>query len=159
MAGLVVPALEDAAHVWPSLGGQVCDFIESYLTFGPGDLLGEPARIDPEKRGLLYRMYEVYPQGHEFAGRRRFKRVVISLRKGSAKTEFAAWIAACELHPDAPVRCDGFDANGEPVGRGVVDPYIPMVAYTEEQTEDLAYGALRVILQYSQLADDFDIGL
>lgn len=159
MAGLVVPALEDAAHVWPSLGGQVCDFIESYLTFGPGDLLGEPARIDPEKRGLLYRMYEVYPQGHEFAGRRRFKRVVISLRKGSAKTEFAAWIAACELHPDAPVRCDGFDANGEPVGRGVVDPYIPMVAYTEEQTEDLAYGALRVIFQYSQVADDFDIGL
>jgi phage terminase large subunit-like protein len=104
-------------------------------------------------------MYEVYPQGHPQVGRRRFKRVAISLRKGSAKTELLAWIAACELHPDGPVRCDGFDANGEPVGVGVIDPYIPMVAYTEEQSEELAYGALRVILQYSQVADDFDIGI
>jgi phage terminase large subunit-like protein len=50
-------------------------------------------------------MYEIYPQGHTQAGRRRFKRVGLSLAKGLAKTEFAAWIAACELHPDAPVRC------------------------------------------------------
>src|SRR5690606_6463961 len=53
----------------------------------------------------------------------------------------------------------GFDAGGNPVGVGVVDPYIPMVATTEEQSDELAYGALRVILQYSALADDFDIGI
>jgi hypothetical protein len=41
----------------------------------------------------------------------------------------------------------------------VTDPYIPMVAYTEEQSEELAYGALRVILELSSLRDDFDIGL
>lgn len=74
-------------------------------------------------------------------------------------TELAAWIAACELHPDAPVRCDGFDAKGQPVGIGVRDPFVPMVAYTEEQSEELAYGALRIILENSQLASDFDIGL
>jgi hypothetical protein len=84
--------------------------------FGPGDLRGEPAVLDAEKRGLIYRMYEVYPKGHEQAGRRRFKRCAISLRKGTAKTELAAWLAAVELHPDGPVRCDGFDAQGEPVG-------------------------------------------
>ena len=154
---VLVPAIED--EPWPTLGPQVCDFIEDYLAFGPGDLRGEPARLDAEKRALLYRMYEVFPPGHSQAGRRRFTRVAISLRKGSAKTEFAAWIAACELHPAGPVRCDGFDANGQPVGRGVTDPYIPMVAYTEEQSEELAYGALRVILAYSTLADDFDIGI
>jgi phage terminase large subunit-like protein len=33
-----------------------------------------------------------------------------------------------------------------------------MVAYTEEQSEDLAYGALRVILELSTLKDDFVIG-
>ena len=153
----MVPALE--AKPWPTLGRQVCDFIESYLVFGPGDLRGEPARLDAEKRALIHRMYEVFPQGHAQAGRRRFKRVAISVRKGSAKTELLAWIAACELHPDGPVRCDGFDAQGEPVGVGVTDPYIPMCAYTEEQSDELAYGALRVILEHSQLADDFDIGL
>jgi phage terminase large subunit-like protein len=154
---LCVPSLEE--EPWPSLGPQVCEFIESYLVFGPGDLRGEPARLDAEKRALIYRAYEVYPQGHAMAGRRRFKRVAFSLRKGSAKTELAAWIAACELHPDGPVRCDGFDSDGAPVGVGVTDPYIPMVAYTEEQSDELAYAALRVILQYSSLVDDFDIGL
>lgn len=144
---------------WPTLGPQVCDFIEAYLVFGPGDLLGQPARLDDEKRALIYRLYEVYPQGHEQAGRRRFRRAAISLRKGTAKTELAAWLAAVELHPLGPVRCDGWDASGNPVGVGVTDPYIPMVAYTEEQSDELAYGALMKILEYSELANDFDIGL
>jgi phage terminase large subunit-like protein len=155
---LTVPKFE-AESAWPTLGPQVCAFIETYLVFGPGDLRGEPAAIDAEKRALIYRMYEVFPQKHPQAGRRRFKRVAISLRKGTAKTELAAWLAAVELHPDGPVRCDGFDADGEPVGVGVTDPYIPMVAYTQEQSDELAYGALKTILEFSPLADDFDIGL
>ncbi len=158
MSVLTVPAFE-MKTAWPTLGAQVCDFIESYLVFGPGDLRGQPAVLDAEKRGLIYRMYEVYPKGHEQAGRRRFKRCAISLRKGTAKTELAAWLAAVELHPDGPVRCDGWDANGQPVGVGVTDPYIPMVAYTEEQSDELAFGALYTILLYSPLVDDFDIGL
>jgi hypothetical protein len=88
--------------------------------------------------------------------------VGLSKRKGTAKTEKAAIVAACEAHPEAPVRCDGFRRQGSvwvPVGRGVADPYIPMFAYTEEQSEDLAYGVLRAILAESQVADDFDIGL
>ena len=159
MSVLSVPALGVDGDRFPSLGGQVCDFIESFLCHGPGDLRGHPITLDQEKRGLIWRMYEVYPKDHDQAGRRRFKRCAISLRKGSAKTELAALIAAVELHSLGPVRCDGFDANGDPVGVGVNDPYIPLVAYTEEQSDDLAYSALRVILEFSPLADDFDIGL
>ncbi len=158
MSVLTVPSF-DEKRPWPTLGPQVCAFIETYLVFGPGDLRGEPAVLDAEKRGLIYRMYEVYPQGHPQAGRRRFKRCAISLRKGTAKTELAAWLAAVELHPEGPVRCDGWDADGQPVGVGVTDPYIPMVAYTEEQSDELAYGALRWILLYSPLVDDFDVGV
>lgn len=160
MTTLVVPPLE--ARPWLTLGPQVCEFIEDELIFGPGDLRGQPARLDDEKRALIYRMYEVYPREHARAGRRRFKRVALSLRKGTAKTELAAWIAACELHPEAPVRCDGWRRRGrgwEPVGAPVRDPYIPMVAYTEEQTEELAYSALYVILSEGPLAEDFDIGI
>lgn len=158
MTVLTVPAY-DKKQPWPTLGPQVCEFIESYLVFGPGDLRGQPAVLDTEKRALIYRMYEVFPQGHPQAGRRRFKRAGVSLRKGTAKTELAAWLAAAELHPFGPVRCDGFDAKGQPVGVGVSDPYVPLVAYTEEQSDELAYAALRVILEYSPLADDFDIGI
>ena len=170
MTTFVVPGPD--ARPWPTLGPQVVDAIEAGLAFGPGDLRGEPARVDAETRAFIYRAYEVHPypgwprakppKASPRAGRRRFKRVALSLRKGTAKTEKAAWIGAVELHPEGPVRCDGWRKVAgvwEPVGRGVRDPYIPMVAYTEEQTEELAYGALMVVLGEGPWADDFDIGL
>jgi len=144
---------------YPTLGPQVCDFIEQNMVYGPGDLRGQPVRLDDEKVALIYRMYEVYPRGHRFEGRRRFKRVGISLRKGVGKTELAAWVAACELHPDAPVRCTGWSSSGEPIGGPVTDPYIPLVAYNEVQSSELAYGALKTILEEGPLKDEFDIGL
>lgn len=155
MTVLMVPSDKT---IWPTLGPQVCDFIENNLVYGPGDLRGLPAVLDDEKRALVWKIYEVYPKKHSQAGRRRFKRVGISLAKGLAKTEFSAWIAACELHPDAPVRCIGWDGD-EPIGGPVTDPYIPMVAFTEEQSDELAYGALKAILEESLIRDDFDIGL
>lgn len=160
MAVLLVPTdLVETANQWPTLGPQVRAFIESYLVFGPGDLIGQPAVIDAEKAALIDAIYQVFPQDHEAAGRRRFKQEVVELAKGLAKTEFACWLVAAELHPDGPVRCDGFDAHGQPVGRGIIDPYIPMFSTTVDQTEELAYGALLKILERSALADDFDIGL
>jgi hypothetical protein len=149
---------------YPTLGPQVCDWIEANLVFGPGDLRGQPAVIDEETRALIARMYELYQKGHTLEGRRRFKRVGISLAKGLAKTEKAAWIAAAELSDSAPVRCIDWAWNKkrrlwEPIGGPVSDPYIPMVAYTEEQSDELAYAALRVVLDEGPLRDDFDIGL
>lgn len=146
-------------ELYPTLGPQVCAFIEDRLVFGPGDLRGQPAVLDDEKRALVYRMYELYPEGHELAGRRRFKRAGLSLPKGLAKTELAAWIAICELHHEAPVRCIGWTDEGEPIGGPVTDPYIPLVAYTEEQSDELAYGAMRVIIEEGPCAKDFDVGL
>ena len=157
MSILVVPELDEVP--WPTLGPAICDLIEERCVFGPGSLKGLPAKLDDEKRAAIWRMYEVFPQGHPLAGRRRFKRVGVSWRKGTAKTEWAAWIAFCELHPDGPVRFDGWDAYGQPVGRPVRDPYIPMVAYTEEQTEELAYGALYTVCTEGPDADLFDSGL
>lgn len=157
MTILTVPDLDEGER-FPTLGRQVCAFIRENMVHGPGDLRGEPARLDREKEALIHRVYEVYPRGHPNAGRRRFRRVGISLRKGSAKTEFGAWLVACELHPDAPVRCVGWDGD-DPLGGGVTDPYIPLVAYTEEQSEELAYGTLLVVLGEGPLAGDFDLGL
>jgi phage terminase large subunit-like protein len=164
----------DAAP-WPTLGAEVSAFIESYLCHGPGDLLGEPVSLNDEQRGWIYRIYEVHPEKTErrkgrvivrennpLAGTRRFSRCALSLRKGSSKTEFAAWLAAAELHAEGPVRCAGFTTRRgerEPVARAVTDPYIPMIAFTEEQSEELAYGALRRILEKSSIGNDFDIGL
>lgn len=157
MSVLSVPALEETP--WPSLGWLLVPWMEKNLVFGPGDLRGEPLRLDDERKALIYRLYEVYPEGHEKAGRRRFRRGAISVRKGVGKTELLAIIAAAELSPTAPVRCIGLDKLGRPLGGPVKDAYIPLVAYTEEQSEDLAYGALKVILELSPIADQFDIGM
>lgn len=154
MAVLIVPPLDLS---YPTLGPQVCQFIEERMVFGPGSLSGQPARLDDEKRGIIYRLYEIYPQGHRLAGRRRFQRGAIEVRKGLAKTELAAWISGCELHPEAPVRCDGFDASGNPVGRPVESPVIPMMAVTEEQVEELAYGVLKYVLENGPDAELFVI--
>lgn len=147
---------------WPTLGREVCDWIETHLVHGPGDLRGMPARLDEEKRGLIYSMYEVHPElrgkkPNPLAGRRRFKRACISVRKGSAKTELLSWVAIVELL--GPARCVGWK-DGQPIGGPVNDPYIPLLASTEEQSEELAYGAVRVILGESKtLRGLVDIGL
>jgi hypothetical protein len=160
MGALVVPPPDE--EPWPTLGPEVCAFLEANAVHGPGDLKGRPYRLDADKRAFIYRAYEVFPHGHPRAGKRRFKRFGLSLRKGTAKTELAAAIAYAELHPDGPVRCDGWRQDAGmwvPVGRPVVDPYVPMVAYTEEQTEDLAYAALYVMVTEGPDAGLFDAGL
>ncbi len=160
MASLVVPGPD--AEPYPTLGPQVCDFLEDRAVHGPGDLKGQPYRLDDDKRAFIYRAYEVFPHDHPRAGKRRFKRFGLSLRKGTAKTELAAAIAFAELHPEAPVRCHGWSGSGKRrqlVGGPVTDPYVPMVAYTEEQTEDLAYAALYTMCSEGPDAELFDIGL
>lgn len=156
---LIVPALDD--EPWPTLGFQVADFIQDLLVHGPGDLLGEDIELTDEELLFLARAYEVYPRGHRLEGRRRFKRCVLSRRKGVGKTEVAALIAVVEMDPAGPVRFGGWDAAGDPVGRPVRDPYIPMVATTLDQTEDLAFGAVHAILSHERcgLYGDYEVGL
>jgi hypothetical protein len=153
----VVPPLDEAP--WPTLGRGVCDLIEERAVFGPGSLKGQPAKLDAETRALIYKAYELYPRGHALAGRRRFRRVRISARKGTAKTEKLGWVAFAELHPEAEVRFDGWDADGNPAGRPVRDPYIPLLAYTAEQVEELAFNVLYVVCTEGPDADLFDAGL
>lgn len=154
---LVVPGPDE--EPWPTLGPQWCDFIEERAVYGPGSLAGQPYVIDPEFRAFLYRAGEVYPKGHPFAGRRRFKRCGLSVRKGLAKTEKQAVIVYTHLHPEGPGRCDGFDASGNPVGAPVRSPYVPMLAVTKDQVEELAFGALKSIVENGPDADLFDSSL
>lgn len=166
MAVLQVPPLDLS---YPTLGGSICHFIEQRFVFGPGSLSGQQAKLDDEKRALVYRLYELQPQGHHLAGMRRFQRGAVEMRKGVAKTEFAAWICGAELHPEAPVRFDHWAEEGEvspwgyayypgePVGRAVRSPVIPMMAVTEEQVAELAFGVLKYILENCPDSDLFAI--
>lgn len=154
---------------WPTLGPQVCDFIERRFVYGPGTLKGEPYVVRSDFRYLIYRMYEHYPEGYiesygsesrDLSGRRHFNKVIVSLPKGSAKTELMAIVSLVELHPDAPVRFNGYDAKapgGMAPGRSVLSPFIPLLAPTLEQLKDLAYGAAMEIVKDIEDAALFDV--
>ena len=64
MTVLMIPAMEPPGERYPSLGPAICDWIEASLVFGPGDLRGDPARLDDEKKALICRMYELYPRDY-----------------------------------------------------------------------------------------------
>ncbi len=150
----------------PTLGPQICAWIERCLVHGRGNVHGKPAVLDPEKQAIAARMYELDP----VTGRRRFQRAALSFRKGWAKSEFACWLIAAEMHPEAPCRFDhwakrgevsswGYKfGRGEPVGVGVVDPLVFMVATTFSQSEQVAFATLRAVLLESPIRHDFDIG-
>lgn len=151
------PAPEEEPELWPSLGAEVCAWIETYCVHGPGDVRGAEVTLTNEERRFLWEVYEVAPPGHPNAGRRRWQRAAYVRRKGVRKTEVSAWVTCAELV--GPVRCDGFDANGQPVGRPVTSPFIPVAATTLEQSEDTLWGAVYAIASEGPLSDEYALDI
>jgi hypothetical protein len=112
---------------FPSLGPQIVIRIEDYLIHGPGDVMGEPIVLDDEFYEFVVRAYRIDPE----TGRRRYRRAFLSRAKGRAKSSSTGMLACAEAL--GPVRFDGWDANGEPVGRPVKSPFIRCRATEEGQ--------------------------
>lgn len=143
---------------FPTLGWQVIEWIETYLVHGPGDVQGQPWEIDDEFALFLCWLYRVHPQGHPQEGRRLTQRAVLSRPKGRAKSEFAGGFVCAEAL--GPVRCDGFDANGDPVGVPVKYPFIRCLA-TEEDQSGNTYDNVHFMLSEGRVVDEYkvDVGL
>jgi len=122
-----------------SLGYGIVDWLETYACHGPGDVQGEPLDFsaDPEVEDFIIRAYELDPE----TGRRKKSKVVYSAPKGRAKSETAGLLGVAEAL--AEVRFDGWDANGQPVGRPVTSPFIRCLATEENQAgntfQNIAY--------------------
>ena len=142
----------------PTLGPVVCDWIETYLCHGPGDVQGEPLVLDDEYRSFIWKAYELWPRDHVLAGRRVFQRAFLSRPKGRAKSELAGAIGCAEAL--APVRFDGWDARGLPVGRPVTSPIVKCYA-TEETQAGNTFENCYYMLSEGDAADvyDLDVGI
>lgn len=127
---------------FPTLGWQVLDWIEAHLCHGPGDIAGEPITLDDELTRFLCHCYRL-----DEAGRRVWNRALLSRPKGRAKSELAGMIACAEFL--GPVRFDGWDAAGEPVGRPVRSPFIRCLA-TEESQAGNTYDNVRWMLAHAK---------
>jgi phage terminase large subunit-like protein len=144
-AGL--PALER------TLGVEVIDWLEAMLVHGPGDVQGDPYRLDDELKHVLLHLYEI-----DAHGRRVVRRGFLSRPKGRSKTELAGAVSAAELC--GPVRYDGTDSRGQPVGRPVKGAQV--VAYaTEEGQAGTTYSTAAFMLGEGPAVNEYglDVGL
>lgn len=93
----------------------------------------EPYEVTREQAEFLLRFYELDPR----TGRRLIHRAVLSRPRGWGKSPFLAAIAIAEALAD--VVPDGWDANGQPVGRpwsSVLTPLVHVAAVSETQTSN-----------------------
>ncbi|MFD3815032.1 Terminase [Streptomyces rubiginosohelvolus] len=119
-------------------------------------MIGEPIEIDDEFYEFIVKLYRIDPG----TGKRKVRRAFLSRAKGRAKSELAGMLVCAEALAD--VRFDGWDANGEPVGRPVRSPYIRCLA-TEEGQSGNTYDNVSTMLEFlvEHHGDDFpgiDIG-
>ena len=118
----------------PSLGAHVCRWIETNLVHGEGDYLGQPFKLDPFQRRIIYRLYAYDPT----TLKRIVRRLLAIMPKGCGKTELVAAIGLAELA--GPVLAD--PDTGQPTRRTA--PNIPVAAASFEQADKL-FGAAKVM--------------
>jgi hypothetical protein len=122
-----------------SLGYEMLDWYHAFECHGPGDVMGEPLDYDDEMRDFVVEVYRLDPG----TGRRIYDEGVLSRAKGRAKSETAGHIGVGEAF--GPARFDGWDADGQPVGRPVRSPLLKCLATEESQAgntfENIAFIA------------------
>jgi len=136
---------------FPSLGWQVLDWIETHLRVPDGPLAGQPLRFTDEQAVLAVRWY-----GLDDRGRWLFRRGAKRAAQGWGKSPFLGAVAIAELA--GPVVFDGWDADGEPVGRAPSAPWVQVAAVSEDQTDN-TYAAAYEMVGDSDLAGQvIDVG-
>ncbi|MFD9124941.1 terminase [Kitasatospora sp. NPDC059571] len=133
-----------------SLGFAAVEWIEYYLCHGPGDVQGQPLVIDDEMAAFIVKAYQLDP----VTGRRKVNRAFLSRPKGRAKSELAGALVCFEAL--GPCRFDGWDADGEPVGREQTYPFIRCLA-TEENQSGNTYDNVTAMLEHlvENFGDEF----
>lgn len=140
---------------FPTLGWQVADQMAEYL--GRPDA-GDDERFDPfvltlEQQEFLNELYRIDP----FTGRRIVHRSALVRPRGWGKSPFVAAIMISEAIFE--VVPDGWDAEGQPVGKPwskVRTPYVAIAAVSEDQTK-YTWDPLLEMLRQGSAVDEFNL--
>jgi phage terminase large subunit-like protein len=137
----------------PTLGVDVIDWMETWLTQADGPNAGEPFRLTTEQKHFLLHYYALDSQGR-FA----YRRAVLRRPKGHGKSPFMAAIALAELC--GPVRFGGWDDNGDPIGVEEPMPWVQIAGVSEKQTRN-TYDAVMGMAQDPDFQAEYglDVGL
>jgi hypothetical protein len=133
---------------FPTLGYQVAELIQQKCVIPDGDRAGDPFVLTDEMLRFLLWHYRIDPEHDRFF----FNRGAQLVRPQKwGKGPFSAALIVAECDPDAPVRFDGWDSSGEPVGRPWATPWVQVTAVSEDQAANV-YRALVPMIELGGLA-------
>lgn len=132
---LTLPALPER-----SLGAQVFTWCQEFIRQPDGPSAGDPWRFTPEQIRFLHYLYAL-----DDRGRFMWNRAVLRRMKGWGKSPVMAALALAELC--GPVRFDGWDAKGEPVGVPSALPWVQIAGVSEKQTTNTMSMVLAMIAE------------
>lgn len=146
---------------FPTLGYQVCEWIEAHCVIPDGEHLAEPFMLTDEMVNWFlwfYRLREdakFLPDRPAAAWTYRRGQLVRPQKWGKGP------LAAAQICAEAagPVLFAGWDADGEPVGRPWATPWIQVTAAAEDQTDNI-WRALMPMIQLGPLTELIpDVGI
>lgn len=118
---------------FPTLGYLVADWIEAFLIIPDGMRRGEPFVLTDEQYRHLLWTYRLKVNARPDMGSQAFNyygSMLVRPQKSGKDPLAAAQVCVQAL---GPVRFDGWDADGEPVGRPMPTPLIQCAANSEDQ--------------------------
>lgn len=142
----------DEYDEFPTLGYDVADWMTSYL-LQPDIDDSIPFVPTQEQLDFLVDLYEIDPQ----TCKRVKSRAVLSRPRGWGKSPFLA--AICCVEAMGPVLCDGWDADGQPVGIPWArrrTPLVQVTATTDDQTAN-TWTPLLEMLRGSDAEDEYGV--
>lgn len=149
----------------PTLGFHVLEWIEEFLIVPDGPAQGQPLVLTPEQAQFILNFYAVDPsfegpaaRGNALVNARRIRRAVLCRPKGHGKSPLLG--ALCLVEALGDVVLDGWDADGEPVGRPWTSlgfkAKAQVVAVSEDQTAN-TWDPLLTMAREGPVYDAYDI--
>lgn len=145
-----------ACHAFPTLGYQVVEWIEARCAIPDRDDVGKPLVLVDEQIRFLLHFYRLKPRARSGQFRQAFHYTrggaLVRPQKWGKSPMQAAVICA---EAQGPVVFDGWDADGQPVGKAWSTPIIQITAVSEDQTSNI-YKALLPMIELGALAAEID---
>lgn len=136
----------------PTLGYIAIQWMSEYLA-APDKAEYEPFIPYREQEDFILRWYALHPNGT-----RRFHRGVLGRPRGWGKSPLLAAMSCVEAL--APVYFDGWDSDGQPVGRPwstVRTPWVQIAAVSDDQTRNTWAPVLEMLGPEAPVHDDYRI--
>lgn len=130
---------------FPTLGYDVGEWIEAHCVIPDGYRQGEPFKLTDEMWRFLIHRYRLYPYAAPWPApdARRYYGSQLRRSQKWGKDPFGAAMGLANAL--GPSQFDGWDANGEPVGRPYPTPLIVCLGTSEDQTDNTWRPLLNMI--------------